>query len=196
MIMRHIDDIIKIVSETRSDINEHILTLKKYADECDHITEFGVRAPTSTWAFVAGKPKTLRSYDIMHPDEHMGDAIDNLSLADVEDVCKNLNIDFKFHLGDVLAVEIENTDLLFIDTEHNFFQLRQELETHANKVNKYIIFHDVVTWGYRGELYGRPNLVVPGLLPAIDEFLLKNKNWKITELFENNNGLMIIERSA
>lgn len=194
--MRDINSILKIVSETPSDINEHILTLKKYAEKCNHITEFGVRAPTSTWAFVAGKPKKLRSYDIMHPDEHMGDAIDNLSLEDVENVCKSLDIDFKFYLADVLAVQIEPTDLLFIDTEHNFYQLRQELETHANKVNKYIIFHDVVTWGYRGEMYGRPNLIIPGLLPAIEEFLQNNNSWKVAELFENNNGLMIIERSA
>ena len=193
--MRDIDTVLKTVSETRSDINEHILTLKKYADKCDHITELGVRAPTSTWAFVAGKPKTLRSYDIMHPDEHMGDAIDNLSLKDVEEVCEVLDIDFKFHLADVLAVEIEPTELLFIDTEHNFYQLRQELMTHASKVSKYIIFHDVVTWGYRGEMYGRPNLVIPGLLPAIEEFLKANDSWKIIEYFENNNGLMVIERS-
>ena len=192
--MRDIDTVLKTVTETRSDINEHILTLKKYADKCDHITELGVRAPTSTWAFVAAKPKTLRSYDIMHPDEHMGDAIDNLSLADVKEVCEALGIDFKFYLADVLAVEIEPTELLFIDTEHNFYQLRQELATHASKVSKYIIFHDVVTWGYVGEMYGRPNLIIPGLLPAIDEFLKANDSWKIVEYFENNNGLMVIER--
>ena len=192
--MRDIDTVLKTVSETHSDINEHILTLKKYADKCTHITELGVRAPTSTWAFVAAKPKAIRSYDIMHPDEHMGDAIDNLSLADVEEVCKALYIDFKFHLADVLAVEIEPTELLFIDTEHNYYQLRQELATHASKVSKYIIFHDVVTWGYVGEMYGRPHLIIPGLLPAIDEFLKANDSWKIVEYFENNNGLMVIER--
>ena len=124
----------------------------------------------------------------------MGDAIDNLSLADVEEVCKALYIDFKFHLADVLAVEIEPTELLFIDTEHNYYQLRQELATHASKVSKYIIFHDVVTWGYVGEMYGRPHLIIPGLLPAIDEFLKANDSWKIVEYFENNNGLMVIER--
>ena len=192
--MRDIDTVLKTVSETHSDINEHILTLKKYADKCTHITELGVRAPTSTWAFVAAKPKAIRSYDIMHPDEHMGDAIDNLSLADVEEVCKALYIDFKFHLADVLAVEIEPTELLFIDTEHNYYQLRQELATHASKVSKYIIFHDVVTWGYVGEMYGRPHLIIPGLLPAIDEFLKANDSWKIVEYFENNNGLIVIER--
>jgi len=190
----NIDEIIKVVSETPSDINEHILTLKSYAEKCDHITEFGVRAPTSTWAFVAGKPKVLRSYDISHPDVHVADAIAGLSLADVESTCKELDIDFKFELADVLAVDIEQTDLLFIDTEHNYYQLRQELETHASKVNKYIIFHDVVTWGHRGELYGRPHLLIPGLLLAIENFLQENTNWKVLELFENNNGLLVIER--
>jgi hypothetical protein len=191
----NIDEIIKVVSETPSDINEHILTLKSYAEKCDHITEFGVRAPTSTWAFVAGKPKVLRSYDISHPDLHSADAIAGLSLADVESICKELDIDFKFELADVLAVDIEQTDLLFIDTEHHYYQLKQELHIHASKVNKYIVFHDVITWGRFGEVYGRPNLIIPGLSYAIEEFLAYNKKqWKMADFYQNNNGLLVIER--
>jgi hypothetical protein len=191
----NIDEIVKVVSETPSDINEHILTLKRYAEKCEHITELGVRAPVSTWAFVAAKPKVLRSYDIKHPDEFMSNnSVANLSLKDVENTCSTLDIDFKFHLADVLTIEIEQTDLLFIDTQHNFYQISQELALHANKANKYIIFHDVITWGTRGELYGHPNLVIPGILPAIKHFLENNPNWSIVEVFENNNGLLIIER--
>lgn len=40
-----------------SDINEHLPTLKKYAEECDHITEMGVRGIVSTYALLMGKPK-------------------------------------------------------------------------------------------------------------------------------------------
>ena len=44
-----------------SDINEHLPTLKKYSEECDHITEMGVRWLVSTFAFLMGKPKKLVS---------------------------------------------------------------------------------------------------------------------------------------
>ena len=38
---------------TKSDINEHLAVMHKYADECNHITEFGVRTGVSTWAWLA-----------------------------------------------------------------------------------------------------------------------------------------------
>ena len=42
-----------------SDINEHLPTLKKYSQYCDHITELGVRGIVSTWAFLVAKPKKI-----------------------------------------------------------------------------------------------------------------------------------------
>jgi len=49
---------------TPSDINEHLPTLKKYAEECSHITEMGVRWVVSTYGLLMGKPKKMISYDI------------------------------------------------------------------------------------------------------------------------------------
>ena len=42
-----------------SDINEHLPVLKKYAEECSHITEMGTRYVVSTWAFLFGNPKSM-----------------------------------------------------------------------------------------------------------------------------------------
>jgi len=50
--------------EVSSDINEHLPILKKYTENCNHVTEMGVRSIVSTWAFLAGNPNTLISYDI------------------------------------------------------------------------------------------------------------------------------------
>ena len=36
--------------------------------------------------------------------------------------------------------------------------------------------------------------IMIGLWPAIAEFLLKNKNWKLKERYTNNNGLTILEK--
>ena len=42
-----------------SDINEHLPTLVRYANECSHITEMGVRWGSSTYAFLISNPKNL-----------------------------------------------------------------------------------------------------------------------------------------
>ena len=46
---------------TPSDINEHLPTLKVYAEQCEHVTEMGVRGIVSTYALLMGKPKTMIS---------------------------------------------------------------------------------------------------------------------------------------
>ena len=49
-----IKDLQKKVDElylTPSDINEHFPAIIKYGQECDHITEMGVRSINSTWAW-------------------------------------------------------------------------------------------------------------------------------------------------
>ena len=38
------------------------------------------------------------------------------------------------------------------------------------------------------------NEINKGLIPAINEFLENNNNWKIKEKFDNNNGLTILEK--
>ena len=62
----------KQVSETHSDINEHLITLKKYTEECDTVVEMGVRSIVSTWAFLAGNPKKLISLDLHNPAKFGG----------------------------------------------------------------------------------------------------------------------------
>ena len=161
--------------DTVSDINEHLPTLKKYAEECTHVTEMGVRWIVSTYAFLAARPKTMFSIDIQH--------------------CK-----YKFWQANNLEIEIEETDLLFIDTWHSYKQLKSELELHASKVKKYIILHDTVLFGTKDELNSYDNLgwfngfEQKGLLPALNEFLEGNEEWVLHEVFTNNNGLTILKR--
>ena len=165
-----------------SDINEHLPTLKKYAEECDHITEMGVRWVVSTFAFIMGKPKKLISIDIDPIEKHGIQTIDLISLA------KTAGVEFEFVLGDTTEIEIEETDFLFIDTLHTYTQLKKELALHPSKVKKYIGFHDTTTFAQVGEYKE------VGLWPAIEEFLNSNPEWVIAEKFENNNGLTILKR--
>ena len=167
-----------------SDINEHLNTLASYSKKCEHVTELGVRWVVSTWALASGNPKKLRSYDIEHPNNQGGGDSFNQLLEAISET----SIDFTFTEADDLTIEIEETDLLFIDTWHVYDQLKKELELHGNKALKYIIFHDTVTFGEHGEGGGI------GLMPAINEFLERNPQWQTKEHYQNNNGLLILER--
>ena len=166
---------------TPLDINEHLTTLHSYALQCNHITEMGVRNVVSTWAFLYAKPKTIISYDITSSE--------NIFLA--YEYAKKHNIDFTFIQNNVLDIKIAPTELLFIDTLHQYKQLKQELNLHSQYVSKYIIFHDTSKFGVIDELTGQAG----GLQPAIDEFLSTNSEWKLKERFTNNNGLTIIQRN-
>lgn len=178
-----------------SDINEHLPTLKRYASECQSVTEMGVRFACSTWAFIEARPKKITCidirYDFFEPSEKW-----------VKKMCEFYNIEFIWKTDDSLKIEIEQTDLLFIDTLHTFNQLSKELEKHHKFVSKYIILHDTTTFGHIDEsIYGHASNIVKsesvsstGLRPALNNFLTKYSEWKIKEDFTNNNGLTVIER--
>jgi len=169
--------------QQKSDINELLPILKKYAERCDHITEMGVRYVVSTYALMMGKPKKLTSYDIVSIEQY------GTSVSSLKKLAEENDIDFNFIVGDTTEIEIEETDFLFIDTWHVYDQLKQELKLHANKVRKYIGFHDTETFETEGETES-----YVGLWPAIEEFLNENKDWVIGERFEHNNGLTVLKR--
>lgn len=156
-----------------SDINQHIPVIFEYACRVKHITEMGVRTGVSTRAFLYAVQKCnslLRSYDIVFNDK----------VNDLFVEAKKANLNANYMMGNTLKIEIEETDLLFIDTDHTYSQLSQELKLHGNKARKYIIFHDTTTF--------------PELNKAIYEFLDNNNFWKICYVTANNNGLTILER--
>jgi hypothetical protein len=164
-----------------SNINEHLPTLNKLAKECSHVTEFGVSDGHSTRAFLI-EDIILRSYDVIH-NAYVQSLFDN--------AINNDNKDFKYAIADVATIEIDETDLLFIDTWHSYNQLKSELALHSNKVRKFIAMHDTHTFGVQGE--GGPGDM--GLLPAIIEFIIKNPEWKFKSHYTNCNGLTILERT-
>lgn len=183
-----------------SDIHEHIPTLKRYALECEHITEIGVRAVNSTWGLLSGKPKKLISYDIFFAGPPM---FPDADIASVFEAAREENIVYGFIQQSSLEANIEPTDLLFLDTWHVYEQLSRELLYHASKVKKYIIMHDTTFFAHMGEYYEgctnfatfNPTFEGKGLWNAIEEFLDKNvSEWELCERFTNNNGLTILKR--
>jgi cephalosporin hydroxylase len=176
-------------------------TLVRYAKECDHITEFGVRWVETTFSFLLGNPSKLISIDIDHPSIHDVGA-SNLNQA--VQYAEEYDIEFSFIQADNLSLDIEPTDLLFIDTEHSYLQLKHELKAHNKNVRKYIIMHDTLTHKfYDSNSYGQTHTLAEidpgdfnrhGLGLAISEFLEKNKDWRLKEEILTGQGLTILER--
>lgn len=158
-----------------ADFSEHVATLHHLAWQCDHVTEMGVRTGVSTAAILGAHPRRHVAYDVdRHPQVAM--------LAEVAGPTELV-----FRQEDVLTVDIEPTDLLFIDTRHTYAQLAAELARHANKARRYIVLHDTTTFGRRGEDGG------PGLMPAVEELLARGA-FDVVRHDTHCNGLMVLRR--
>lgn len=177
--------------ETISDINEHLSILYSLAKECSHVTEMGVRDGKSTRAFLYSDV-TLRSYDLYLDDR----------VKELFEIARLNNCDVQYIQGDSTEINIEQTDLLFIDTWHCYDQLKKELNRHHSKVNKYIVFHDTHSFAINGESYsGSETKILTGIIsnpigiiPAIIEFMIENQDWAFHIHRKNNNGLTVIKR--
>ena len=157
--------------------------LYELSKECNHITEMGVNEVNSSWAFLKARPKKLVCIDITFkkvPVSHR--FADHIWLESLKDLAKKENVELVLLENDTSKIEIEKTDLLFIDTNHSYDHLKKELTLHANNVRKYIAFHDTVLFY--------------DLNRAINEFLIENKNWTIYKNIESNPGLLIIKNNS
>lgn len=166
--------------KTPSDINQNLPILYELAKECETIIEMGVRTGVSTRAFL-NTSASLISIDIEK----------NTTVEELFALADKKRKPCQYIIGDVLKMEIPETDLLFIDTLHTYEQLVQELKLHGNKAKKYLIFHDTHTFGVLGE----HGIDKKGLIPAIIEFIIANPHWEFYIHKTNNNGLTVLKRS-
>ena len=98
-------------------------------------------------------------------------------------------MDFKFVLGNSLEIDIDETDLLFIDSCHTYVHATAELKRHAGQVRKFLAFHDTTVFAFSDEGGG-----TPGLWQVIEEFLAAHPEWKLKERLTNFNGVTVLER--
>tara|TARA_R110002020_G_scaffold12409_6_gene45501 strand:- start:8297 stop:10243 length:1947 start_codon:yes stop_codon:yes gene_type:complete len=173
--MRTVEEIFDAIKVIPRDLDQHLPKLKELAEHCEHITEFSQRRE-STIGFLAGRPSKLVSYNTEwdHVQEH------------AERMCegktKYIHSVFRSHFVD----EIEETDLLFIDSTHTYAYLKTEFEKFAKQVKRYIVIHDTLLYGERGEDAG------PGKLPAMREFMKANPEWSVIYHTPDQYGLTVM----
>ena len=193
---RIVDQKYYYLKNVSGDISEHLHVFRRYAKDCDSIIEMGTRWGSSVWGFMMGLSDHARTDWGNHPLNKKMVCIDidhpniwgeNL-LEDMENGAKQWNINFEFRQQNTLENEIEECDLLFLDTWHSYDQVKGELIRHGNKAKKYIGFHDTQFYDFR-DMSG-----TQGIWPAIEEWLRANPHWYIYEKFANNHGITFLRR--
>jgi len=196
----------EIVCRKNNDLTPYAEILAYMSSNVASVTEMGIGPKTyglnSTWGLLFGLYKSSASNKRYVAYDYEDNPVnDNIYIA--KNLAESLGIDFNFIIGDTGDVIIENSDLLFIDTDHTYQHLMKELILHSPKINKYILIHDTSgkyghweDWPYdherRGELRTQPEKY--GLWPCCENFLKNNPEWKLLERYEENMGLTILER--
>lgn len=189
------------------DIQPYQSLLSEFAQKCSHVTEMGIGpfhlGLNSTWCLMHGLSNS--DYDNSEKKYIAIDLDDaNTNIIHAGEVLGNVDIDFKFIVSNSVEIEIEKTDLLFIDTDHRYQHLMKELKLHSPNVSKYIVIHDTSgkyeqweDWPYddesRGELRNSPEKY--GLWPCVVDFLKENNEWELLIRGEEANGMTVLQRT-
>jgi glycosyltransferase involved in cell wall biosynthesis/Flp pilus assembly protein TadD len=157
-------------------LHEYLPALVALARSCRHITDAGTGIGLAAAAFLYAFPERLVSIDrVKYPE------VDRLSLVAGR-------TDFTFRATDILWEELEETDLLFLDTWHVAEQLSEELRLHAGKVRKFIVIHGTTAYADQGEDPG-----YHGFGPVIEKFLAQG-TFSLKERRTSGAGLTVLER--
>src|SRR5262249_14958569 len=117
-------DLYQAACTTPSEVNELLPRLYELASGCRHLTLFGTRLGTVATALLFAKPHTLVCYD-------------KVKTAHLERLAALAGRTFfRFRQADVRSAEIDETNLLVLDTRHDYAQLIAELRLHATKVRR------------------------------------------------------------
>lgn len=164
-----------------SHIHQHLPILKSLADQCSSVTEFGVSKGLSSRAFLVSNAAAIKMFDLVL--DHTVAELVQFSIAHGRQVL--------YQSADTTKLEPQHTDLLFIDTLHNYVQLQSELARHGALVDKFIVLHDTQTFGTIDETHNGP-----GLIPAMLEWLAINPSWRVVYHTSLNNGLTVLGRTS
>lgn len=180
------------LSHPRRAMTAHLPRLRAYASGCRRAIEFGTKAGASASALLCGAD-TVISYDLVYHS-----ACDRLLRAAAGR--------WTYVLEDSRSAPVLDCDLLLLDSLHTYDQVLAELARHAAAVRRYLIFHDVITFGSIGadgesgqHLWTyTPGQSVPrdayGIRPAIDAFQIAYPEWQIIASYPESHGLLVLER--
>lgn len=177
-----LEDVYNQLVETPSDINEHLPTLVDLCKRTDAktIIELGVRMATSTIAWLKGAEDVdaqVWSVDVDTPPPLQHERWSFIPGNDLDPF--------------VVQSLPDDADIVFIDTNHEYQQTLDELNTYADKLRPggCFVLHDWAVEKHEHHTTEQPPFPVK---TAVEEFV--EKSGGKLETWENNNGLAVIWR--
>lgn len=193
-----------------SKIREQLPLLSWYAKECASVIAIDSKEDDATWALLQGLSESYanpRSYLRIGGEDV---SIESLNLA--KSLAEKHLIQFSFWKVKDLFIQIEPTDLLFLDISRTYCHLMYELETFSSQVSKYICIPG--TSGPHAHADGEGyysnysefdtsydrikstyNHSKKGLWQAILDFLSRHPEWVLLEQDEENEGMAVLQRA-
>lgn len=163
----------------------HLDVLRQLASECEVIVEFGIRYCASSSALLMGCQSGLvYSYDIERLPHH-------------EELKRAAYGRWRVEYVRSQDAKIPECDMLLHDTFHNYAQVKAELDAHADKVRKYLLFHDSVKNSISGgenHTRGNFNPDLAGFRLAVDELMIRDPSWFLKAHYPHSDGLLVLER--
>ncbi len=150
-------------------------TLRDLAAKCTHVTQIGIWGTPSRIALAIGTRGKFIDYSSAQRPEW-------------SELKQFMNDRFEGKELPANGLEIEETELLFIDTYHNEVETFNLLTKHSPKVQKYLVIHTTEIFGETGDDGG------PGVLPGLRLFVQANRVWTTIRQDRNNYGLLVLSR--
>lgn len=191
--MQSIESIYARHCATQTAITPHLPRLRALAEGLDLAVEFGVKRGASSSALLMGAKRVL-SFDVVETRE----------ARELQAVAGER---WEYRIEDSRAAAVPACGLLFVDSLHDYPQCKAELDAHGMKATRYLVFHDVLTFGAVGAdgetgrhkwAYVAGKGSVPseclGVRPAIDDFQIAHPEWHLAAVYHDSHGLLVLER--
>lgn len=161
-----------------SDMRDHLPKLKEIAAG-RRVIEFGTRRGVSTVALLAGRPRSLITYDIIRTQD-----VDKL-----EKMAAEADIPFEFRNEDIEKLdEVPACTCGFVDAMHNADSVAQYLVLLFEAGASLIALHDTASFKHAGDLPG-----TRGVYDAVEDFIRAFPEWRITYHTDACYGFTVIE---
>lgn len=165
---------------SRTDINEHLPTLRLLSSMCRQVVELGTGRMNSTVAIAAGGPELLVTVDSVERTA--------VSVLQSAHDCKTKIVHVVQDSREPVPVT-GYVDMVFIDSKHTREHVLAELESYSEMCSRWFVLHDSIAYGEHGEDG------CLGIMHGVREFIAKNSKWFIKAEWRNNNGLLLLEKA-